>query len=335
MTRVSRIINVLDASSVAAARRMALECAEVEKLDETAAGKAALVTTELATNLVKHAHGGAMLFGAEGGERHTLTIVSIDKGAGIANVAAAMQDGYSTAGSPGTGLGAVRRAAAFFDLYAMPNQGTAILCRIENAPRARPFGAPPSIAVGGVSIAKPGEEQAGDSWSATVTRDTATISVVDGLGHGPAAATAALAAVRVFTERAERPLEEMLQDAHGALRATRGAAVGLMRIHTAVGRADFAGVGNIAGTIANADTARRTVSLNGIVGHEMRKVQTFSYPWSPSSVVVLHSDGLSAAWGPEAYPGLLQHHPALIAAVIYRDFVRGHDDATVVVATAS
>ena len=73
----------------------------------------------------------------------------------------------------------------------------------------------------------------------------------------------------------------------------------------------------------------------GIVGHEMRKVQSFSYPWLASSVLILQSDGVSANWNAANYPGLMQHEPALIAAVLYRDLCRGTDDATVVVAKAS
>jgi len=167
-------------------------------------------------------------------------------------------------------------------------------------------------------------------------RDTVTIGIADGLGHGPVAATASTAAVRVFAEQTERTLDRILEDAHGVLRPTRGAAVGLARIYLGQGRLEFSGVGNIAGTIVGEDgPMRRVVSLNGIVGHEMRKVQTFSYPWTASSVLIMQSDGVSANWNAATYPGLLQHEPALIAAVLYRDHCRGTDDATVVVAKAS
>jgi hypothetical protein len=98
---------------------------------------------------------------------------------------------------------------------------------------------------------------------------------------------------------------------------------------------EFGGVGNIAGIIIADEGVRRVVSQNGIVGHEMRKVLTFSYPWTESSVLILQSDGISTSWNPAHYPGLMQHDPALIAAVLYRDHARGTDDATVVVAKAT
>ncbi|MDQ3283458.1 MAG: SpoIIE family protein phosphatase [Acidobacteriota bacterium] len=336
MTRIGRIVRVTDASEVASARRIARQCTEALRLSETAAGKAALLATELATNLVKHGGGGSILLGSDFEDDGALILIAIDKGRGIQNVNLAMRDGFSTAGSPGTGLGAIRRAASQFDVYTLPDRGTAVFCRIEDeVTRAPRLDAPSRVTVGGICVPLPSEEQPGDAWMWTPSRDGALIAVADGLGHGDAAATASTAAVRVFAERAEEPLEAMMQDAHGALRPTRGAAVGIARIHATHGRLDFAGVGNIAGTITDDESARRVVSLNGIVGHEMRKVQTFSYPWTASSVLVMQSDGVSANWNASAYPGLLQREPALIAAVIYRDYCRGNDDATVVVAKAS
>jgi hypothetical protein len=45
----------------------------------------------------------------------------------------------------------------------------------------------------------------------------------------------------------------------------------------------------------------------------------------------MHSDGIATQWDLGRYPGLLARDPSLIAGVLYRDFLRGRDDATVVV----
>ncbi|HKO59105.1 MAG TPA: serine/threonine protein kinase, partial [Thermoanaerobaculia bacterium] len=58
------------------------------------------------------------------------------------------------------------------------------------------------------------------------------------------------------------------------------------------------------------------------------------YPWSPSSILIMHSDGIGTSWTLDSYPGLTQRAPEIIAAVLFRDFCRGTDDATVVVAKA-
>jgi hypothetical protein len=116
-----------------------------------------------------------------------------------------------------------------------------------------------------------------------------------------------------------------------ALRSTRGAAAAVVKIDRSTGRAAFAGVGNIAATITG-EKVHRMVSHNGIVGHEFRRVQEFLYPWTPESLIVMASDGLMTQWTLDPYPGLLSHHLSIAAAVLYRDFSRGRDDTTVVIA---
>jgi hypothetical protein len=49
-------------------------------------------------------------------------------------------------------------------------------------------------------------------------------------------------------------------------------------------------------------------------------------------LLVMHSDGLATHWNLDQYPGLVGRRPSLIAGVLYRDFARGRDDVTVVVA---
>jgi anti-sigma regulatory factor (Ser/Thr protein kinase) len=326
-------VAVHDQSAVSSARRMATECAETLRLSSGAIGRAALAATELATNLVKHARGGSMIFAWQNDRPKTLTMISIDKGGGIANVQSAMRDGYSTAGSPGTGLGAVSRAAASFDVYSVEGRGTVVICHVgdDDPQGAVSHAKARGLQVGGICVPKHGETQPGDSWVVTHDADAVTVTVIDGLGHGPAAATAAVAAVRVAKENAGRPIEEIMHAAHGALRPTRGAAMAIARIYPSRRKLDFVGIGNIGAAVLG-DAMRRTVSIGGIVGHEMRKVQTFSYPWEGTSQLIMYSDGINSSWGVDNYPGLATREPDLIAAVLYRDFCRGTDDATVVVA---
>ena len=74
------------------------------------------------------------------------------------------------------------------------------------------------------------------------------------------------------------------------------------------------------------------VSHNGTVGHEVRKIQEFVYQWPKGGILVMHSDGLGTQWRLDRYAGLAVKHPSLIAGVLYRDFNRGRDDVTVLVA---
>src|SRR4051812_45845337 len=101
-------LRVEDDSQVAPARRAAEHMAAALGFDETKRGQAAIVATELATNLLRHAAGGELLvLGGPAG----LDLLAWDRGPGISDIAASSADGASTRGGPGTGLGAVRRLA--------------------------------------------------------------------------------------------------------------------------------------------------------------------------------------------------------------------------------
>ena len=177
-----------------------------------------------------------------------------------------------------------------------------------------------------------GEEACGDVWCRRQGAKSFTLMVADGLGHGPSASEAAHAAARAFRAAQDTATPSaMLTDMHAALRPTRGAAVGVAKVED--GQVTFSGVGNIAATIVDHGAeVRRMVSHNGTVGHVARIIRDFTYPVAAGALLVLASDGIGTSWRLDAYPGLSQHHPTLIAGVLLRDFSRGRDDATVLVA---
>src|SRR5262249_39127646 len=139
-------------------------------------------------------------------------------------------------------------------------------------------------------------------------------------------------AVRVFRENARLDPAAILDLIHGALRSTRGAAVAVVEVDRANEQVRCAGVGNISGTILAAGASRGPVWHKGTVGHALHKVQEFAYPFPAGALLVLHSDGLATSWRLDRYPGLAARHPSLVAGVLYRDFKRGRDDVTVLVA---
>ena len=122
----------------------------------------------------------------------------------------------------------------------------------------------------------------------------------------------------------------ILERAHPLMRGTRGAAVSIAEINARTGTITYAGAGNISGRLISGIEDRSLMSQHGTLGVQIRRLQDIGYPWPDHSLVVLHSDGLTAQWDPGTYPGLLQRHPAVIAGVIYRDFFRPRDDATIV-----
>lgn len=314
-------------TDIAAVRRSAVQLANAQGFNETEAGRVAIAVTEAATNILKHAVEGAIVLGPLWhGDGHGIDILALDKGPGMANLALSMHDGTSSTGTAGTGLGAMRRMAACFDAYTMPGKGTVLHLRMWNGVK-RPDEA---IESGAVCLPIAGEEACGDGWWCSGGASSAKLMVVDGLGHGPMAATAAQQAIRAARENAHLASGRMLDMVHQALRPTRGAAVAIAEFDLHRQEVVFAGVGNISASVLDGSQRKSLISHNGIAGHNMRTPREFSLPWPTDSVCVFHSDGLSTQWSADDYPGLLWRHPSVVAGVLYRDFARGRDDVTVV-----
>jgi anti-sigma regulatory factor (Ser/Thr protein kinase) len=328
-----RSIAVQEESQIAEARREAVARAHDLGFGEEDSGRVAIVATELATNLLKHGKGGELLVSAfEDTTGDGVECLALDRGPGIANVDLSLRDGHSTAGSAGTGLGAIVRGAHLFDIYARLGTGTAILARLK---KGRPPKARPPIGEarwGGINLPKRGEDACGDAWSVKAHARGYSLMVADGLGHGPFAAEASHAAVKAF--HAEQTLSPgvTLERVHAALRKTRGAAVAIASLDLHSDAVIFAGIGNIAGVLITNLGARQMVSHNGTAGHVAKRMQEFTYPFKGVPLVILCSDGLGTRWSLDAYPALTLRHPTLIAGVLYRDFQRGRDDVTVIVA---
>jgi anti-sigma regulatory factor (Ser/Thr protein kinase) len=318
-------------SDVAAARRVGQKLADALGFDEVKAGRLAIVVTEAATNILKHAGEGVLYIMRTqcGVAMAGVDVVAIDNGPGIGDLVFSLQDGVSTAGTAGTGLGALRRQADEFDVWSERGKGAAFFMRLWQgaAPEQRC-----GIESGALGVPLAGEEVSGDGWAVSCDLDGATLLGVDGLGHGPEAAKAAAGAIEALERRPAAAPADVLQSAHELLRVTRGAAASVARIDYAADEVRFAGIGNVSGTVFDGDMRRTLVSHNGIVGNNMRKVQEFSAAFPRGALCILHSDGIQTQWDLNAYPGLAARAPVLVAAVLVRDFSRGRDDAMVLVA---
>jgi hypothetical protein len=257
-----------------------------------------------------------------------IELLSVDRGPGMRDLAASQVDGHSTSGSPGTGMGAVRRLSDSFDIFS-DTRGSVVMARLRagrRETRAAPF------IVAAVSLPKSGETVCGDAWYVRYESGDLQAMIADGLGHGAHAAEAARAAVSAFAGGTHRGEVDALQEMHDQMRHTRGAAAAVATIHRQTGVIGYAGVGNISALVVHNGSVRHAVSHSGTLGHEARVLREYSYPWPAGAIFVMHSDGLGTHWSLDDYRGLRQRHPAIIAAVLYRDHSRGRDDVTVLVA---
>jgi anti-sigma regulatory factor (Ser/Thr protein kinase) len=321
-------IVVTESSQIAQARRAVTAMAGRQGFNEEDAGRAALVAVEICSNLVKHGGGGELIAQPlERGDSRGVGLIGLDKGQGIADLARCLRDGFSTGGSAGTGLGAINRMSQLFDVYSQPGHGTAVVAQLwpsARAPRALP------IEIGAIVVPKPQEVECGDAWCYVERAGGALVMGVDGLGHGLGASQAASMACEVFMTEKTRAPAAVLERIHANLRTTRGAAAIVIDIDWDRRQLLAAGIGNLVAAIVEGNAAKRIPSYNGIVGHATPRIRELSYAITPAATVVFHSDGLTAAWQPERYPGLMQHPCATIAAVLYRDCKRGRDDSMVV-----
>jgi len=322
----SALFSIVDPTMVGQARRAAAFFAERAALDESAAGKLAILVTELANNLHKHAREGSIVIRQFRERQSGVEVLAIDKGPGMADVEKCFRDGYSTIGTPGTGLGSVARLASSWNVYSIQGTGTILSARVLNP--SSPVLAT-RLEFGSVCLPLKGESHCGDNWAHAISSAHERVMVVDGLGHGVHAAEAADEAAAAFREHNSRSLPDLMQTIHNALRKTRGAAVALAELDASLRVIRYVGVGNISATILHAGTTRSLVSQNGTVGHESRRIQEFQYPWPQDSTLVMNSDGLLTKWDLSKFPGLAQRPPALLAGALWRDFTRGRDDVTV------
>jgi anti-sigma regulatory factor (Ser/Thr protein kinase) len=317
--RRQAVFKVGDLTDISMARRAGLDLARRLQFDENRTTRLAFIITEAATNVVRHATRGEIIISSVlQGTTAGIEVLALDSGSGI-------ESGKVYAG---VGLSAIRQQADDFDLYSSHGHGTVLWMRLW---AHDPGDQRSEWDVGVVCLPIESEQECGDAWEVHAVPDSLYAMVADGLGHGPDAARASQAAVDVLGQSGDISPAAILNEAHHALTGTRGAAVAVVHIRPLDGKVCFAGVGNIEGQIVNGNADRHMVSHNGIVGSNLRKIQEFTYPWEHDSMLIMHSDGLGTRWALSSYLGLNACHPAVIAAVLYRDFVRRRDDVIVLV----
>ena len=330
----SLALPIQDASQAGEARRLVAAWSRGRGWGEEMAGRVAIVVTELGLNLALHTKGGTLLLRSlSQGSTSGVEILSLDAGPGVANFNECLRDGYSTAGTSGTGLGAVRRASHVFATHSQPGIGTVLLSEVWAKPPD--FRAGRQWLCGAVNVAMPRELVCGDSWAEQYSRpDVIRVMIADGLGHGEFAAQASARAVEIFERLPAVELPALLEQMHDGMRSTRGAAVAIAEVDLTRELVAYAGIGNIIASIVTYDSSASLVSMNGTVGVQCRAYRLFTYPWPRGGALVMMSDGLKSHWQLGKYHGLLERHPGLIAGVLYRDYSRGSDDTTVLVVRA-
>ena len=191
--------------------------------------------------------------------------------------------------------------------------------------------APRAVEIAVATRPYPGESANGDACQVDWYGKYCRIAVIDGLGHGPAAADAAAAACQILAAHPELAPEPALRACHATLVRTRGAAMAVARIDLSVHELIYAGVGNVEGSLWQTERSERLVAYRGIVGATFPRVRAFSFELGRQWLLLMHTDGIRTH---RQEPLLEQPMPDLERAAesILDRFGRSTDDATVLLA---
>lgn len=183
---------------------------------------------------------------------------------------------------------------------------------------------------GGVCRPKIGQTISGDTFVVEDIDNTYVLAaVIDGLGGGKEAAEASTEAAEVIRAYPNETLDQLIRRSHQALRSTRGAVIGILRLHPARHHAQYIGVGNI-GVYVVSSLPIKPISKNGILGYRLPTLLQLDYTYNPGDTFVLYSDGISSRFSMD---GKLRMDlpPQDLAEMILEHYGKTTDDATVVV----
>lgn len=334
-----RIIQVSHFSDAGEARRVIKTIALELGFDTNASEEMAIVASELATNLVKHAvRGQIILTPLEENGDQGIEIESQDEGPGFNDVEQAISDGYSTTGSLGYGLGTVNRLMDQFDIHSKPGtgNGTIVTCRRWKrnhiiSPQSFP------LSFGIATRARGNKGLNGDDYVILQWNRSAMVAVIDGLGHGKDAQTAAQAAREYVKSHYDQSLGSIFRGASRACRATRGVVMSVARFdfESRPIKLHYAGVGNIETRVFDGPSTMRLAVQRGVVGLHTIEPAVTLHDWDPEHyVLVMHSDGLTNRWHWDDFPELHSVQACQAARMLLYNLASKDDDATVIVVKA-
>jgi phosphoserine phosphatase RsbX len=178
-------------------------------------------------------------------------------------------------------------------------------------------------------VAHAGEWRSGDVAVFAPTARGGLVAVIDGLGHGDAAADAAEAAAEILEAHADEPPQRLLERCHDALRRTRGAVMTLAWFDLEAATMEWTGVGNVEARLLRAGAGPNgrfdsPVVLGGVVGFNLPQVRLGTVELEPGDTVVLATDGVAADYSVSLEPGIAAQ---VLAERVLERHGKGTDDA--------
>jgi len=141
----------------------------------------------------------------------------------------------------------------------------------------------------------PGETESGDRYWTGSGSSGMMFAVIDGLGHGAAAAEASALAIATLEQHVGDPLIEVLRHCHQSLRGTRGVAMSLAAFNSENAMLTWIGVGNVESALLHRDPEHPCDILllrNGVVGSHLPTLRAEELPVRPGDILTMATDGV-------------------------------------------
>lgn len=293
-----------------------------------------LIVSEMTSNVMKHANGGELLYrNSDVSEQAVFEVICIDKGPGMSDPARMMRDGFSTTGTLGQGLGAIERLSDFSHIYSIPGWGTIVYSMVTMEPKRFKKRQGLDVEARALCVSKPREQVCGDGYRIKRTAHDVRIFLGDGLGHGQEAKNAVDVAGDFFMESEEASPVEIIRGMHEKVRRTRGLVASIVIFDKATYKWKICGVGNIIVKVSTGLELKNYMSFNGTIGLNIPKsLKESVFDVGINQHLIMTSDGLRSRWGLSSYPAIFKYDNTILAAALYRDNLRGTDDASVLIA---
>jgi anti-sigma regulatory factor (Ser/Thr protein kinase) len=305
------------------------------KFKEAQVGQIDIIISELTSNIVKHARSGELLYRCHDISEHDsiFEVISIDNGPGILDPDQMMQDGVSTAKTLGQGLGAIKRLSNVAQLYSAPKWGTVMYSLVRAAAMKETAKKIPDLEIKALCVSKPREAVCGDGYIVKKDSSERLIFFGDGLGHGEFAKEAVDRASDFFLETKEIDPVEILKEMHHKVKRTRGLVATIAAWSKTSNEWKVCGVGNILTRMYSGLQYKNLMPYNGVIGLNIpRSMNVTVIQGVKNHHLIMCSDGINSRWDLTKYPSIFKYDNTILAAAIYKDFTRGNDDASILIA---
>ena len=334
MARTFTNYSIEERSFVAYVKREIHNQISEQKFSPGRVGEIDIIVSEMCSNLIKHANGGELLFRIDDADGYPcVELICIDKGPGIADPQRMMRDGVSTTNTLGHGLGSIERLSTIFQIYSIVGWGTILYSRISSLKETPHRKSAFDLDVRALCVNKAREQVSGDGYRVKRTDSHVKIFFGDGLGHGEYAHEAVECAGDFFFETDEVEPVEILRRMHEKVRRTRGLVASIAVMDKKKNEWLICGIGNIITRMYTGIVYKNYMAYNGTLGLNIpNSLKSSPYPVERNQQLIMCSDGIRSRWEMTRYPSVLKYDSMLLCAALYKDFNRGTDDSSILIA---